>query len=227
MLPEPQDDDCRAAGLRRTRDTGPGLGRDRIAKGFRYRDPRGQLVRDRATLARIAALAIPPAWEGVWINPDPDGHLQATGRDARGRKQYRYHPDWRTWRDRAKYGKLTAFARALPRIRRRVARDLKGPGLSRDRVLATVVRLLERTHIRVGNDCYARENGSFGLTTLRDTHARVGPDHVAFRFRGKHGIRHETSRSTTPGWRGWSPTVGPCRASSCSSTSTMPAACAT
>lgn len=183
--------DLAGTGLRRSGDSVPGLRRERTAVGFRYRDPGGRLVRDAATLARIRSLAIPPAWDAVWINPDPVGHLQAIGRDAKGRKQYRYHPGWRSWRDRAKYAKLTALARALPRIRCTVARDLKPPGPSRDRVLATVVRLLERTHIRVGNDGYARENGSFGLTTLRDGHAAIQPHRVAFRFRGKHGIQHD------------------------------------
>lgn len=141
-------------------------------------------------LARIRALVIPPAWKAVWICPDPRGHLQATGRDARGRKQYRYHPRWREVRDEDKYGRLPDFGRALPAIRRRIGRDLGRPGLSREKVLAAVVKLLETTFIRVGNDEYARQNRSFGLTTMRDAHVRVSGSKVRFLFRGKSGVRH-------------------------------------
>ena len=141
-------------------------------------------------LARIQSLAIPPAWRDVWICPDPLGHLQATGRDARGRKQYRYHPRWREVRDEVKYGRLLAFASALPRIRARTAADLNTPGLPRNKVIATVVQLLEKTLIRVGNDEYARHNRSFGLTTLRNGHARVSGTSVRFEFRGKSGVSH-------------------------------------
>jgi DNA topoisomerase I len=148
-------------------------------------------VRDRETLARIRSLAVPPAWEDVWICPDPLGHLQATGRDARGRKQYRYHPRYRERRETAKYERLVAFANALPAIRRQVDRDLRRPGLPREKVLAAVVRLLELTLIRVGNDEYARLNRSFGLTTLRDRHASVRGSSIRFRFRGKSGRDHE------------------------------------
>jgi DNA topoisomerase-1 len=144
-------------------------------------------VTNSVTLARIAALAIPPAWRDVWICPSASGHLQATGYDARGRKQYRYHPDWRALRDRAKYSDIVPFARALPRLRRAVARDLRTPKLGKRRVLATVVRLLERTQIRVGNEKYVHDNDSYGLTTLRNRHAHVVGDTVQLRFRGKSG----------------------------------------
>jgi DNA topoisomerase-1 len=142
-------------------------------------------------LTRIRSLVIPPAWTDVWICPDPRGHLQATGRDARGRKQYRYHPRWREVRDEDKYGRLAEFGRALPAIRRRVARDLGRQGLPREKVLAAVVKLLETTFIRVGNDEYARQNRSFGLTTMRDGHVRVTGSKVKFLFRGKSGVQHE------------------------------------
>ena len=148
-------------------------------------------MRERETLARIRSLAIPPAWERVWICPREDGHLQATGRDARGRKQYRYHRRWREVRDDTKYGRMLAFAKALPRIRRRVRQDLALPGLPRNKVLATVVRLLETTRMRVGNDEYARENESYGLTTLRTRQVRVNGAKLEFRFRGKSGVWHE------------------------------------
>ena len=156
----------------------------------RYIDPRGRRVSNRTLLDRIRSLAIPPAWTDVWICPFPDGHLQATGRDARGRKQYRYHPRWREVRDEVKYGRLLAFAAALPRIRARTEADLRRLGLTREKVIATVVQLLEKTLIRVGNEEYARDNNSFGLTTMRDGHARVNGVRVRFAFRGKSGISH-------------------------------------
>ncbi len=190
----PADDPEASAGeadLRHVSDDRPGLARVRRGRGFSYHQPDGRLVRDRETKARTKALAIPPAWEDVWICPDPDGHIQATGRDARGRKQYRYHSRWRQVRDDAKFGRMIAFARALPGIRKRVARDLARRGLPRRKVLAAVVRLLETTCIRVGNDEYARLNRSFGLTTLRDRHAEVDGSTLRFRFRGKHGIAHD------------------------------------
>jgi DNA topoisomerase-1 len=146
-----------------------------------------------APLARIRALAIPPAWHEVWICPRADGHIQASGRDQRGRKQYRYHARWRSVRDDAKYGRLLDFARRLPVIRRQVAADLAVAGLSREKVLATVVRLLDTTHIRIGNDEYARSNASFGLTTMRDQHVRATSGAVRFRFRGKSGKLHEVA----------------------------------
>src|SRR4051794_8813804 len=164
---------ARVAGLRYVSDTKPGIRRKRAGKGFAYHGPDGRPIRDPEVLRRIASLAIPPAWTDVWISPVAEGHIQATGRDARGRKQYRYHPRWRAVRDETKYSRMMAFGAALPAIRRRVERDLALPGLPRAKVLATVVRLLETTLIRVGNEEYARSNGSFGLTTMRDEHVDV------------------------------------------------------
>jgi DNA topoisomerase-1 len=181
---------ARAAGLRYVSDETPGIARQRRGKAFRYLRPGGSPVRDRSTLGRIRALAVPPAWSEVWICARDDGHLQATGRDARRRKQYRYHRRWREVRDETKYGRLIPFAGALPRIRRRVERDLALPGLPREKVLATVVRLLETTRIRVGNEEYARENESFGLTTLRERQVQVRGAKLKFRFRGKSGVEH-------------------------------------
>jgi DNA topoisomerase-1 len=169
-------------------DVEPGLTRVKIGRAFGYRDASGRAVRDRATLERIRSLVIPPAWTKVWIAPRANAHLQATGRDARGRKQYRYHPRWTAVRDENKYSRMLAFARVLPAIRRRVAADLRRTPLSRERVLATVVALLERTLIRVGNDEYARTNGSFGLTTLLDRHVDVRGRRVRFHFRAKSGV---------------------------------------
>jgi DNA topoisomerase-1 len=180
---------ARLAGLRYVSDDTPGISRRRNGRGFTFHRADGSRVRDPATLKRIAALVIPPAWQRVWISPDPHGHLQATGRDARGRKQYRYHPDWTSARDDVKYGRMIAFGRALPAIRRRTEADLRKPALSRERVLATVVRLLEKTLIRVGNEEYARTNGSFGLTTLQDRHVAVRGARVQFRFRAKSGVQ--------------------------------------
>jgi DNA topoisomerase-1 len=181
------------AGLRYVTDAGPGIRRRRAGKRFRYIGPDGEPIRDADRIAWIDRLAIPPAWTDVWICPIKRGHLQATGRDARGRKVYRYHPRWREVRDEAKYERLIDFARALPRIRRRAERDLRRRGLPREKVLALVVRLLEETLIRVGNDEYARENRSFGLSTLRDRHAEVRGSEVHFTFRGKAGKDHEIS----------------------------------
>ena len=180
------------AELRYVNDSMPGITRRDARNGFDYRRPDGALVRDIATLKRIRALAIPPAWKEVWICRDPNGHLQATGRDQRGRKQYRYHARWREVRDDAKYGKLLIFARVLPLIRARVEEDLKRPGLPRERVLAAVVRVMELTLFRVGNNEYAKKNKSFGLTTLRDRHARIDGGHVHLSFRGKSGNRYES-----------------------------------
>jgi DNA topoisomerase-1 len=188
--PDPVES-ARAAHLRYVSDGSPGIRRVRAGKGFRYVGPDGRPVRDEETLRRIRSLAIPPAWTEVWICPLPHGHLQATGRDARGRKQHRYHPRWREVRDETKYHRMVAFARALPRLRARTARHLALPGLPREKVLATVVRLLETTLIRVGNEEYARRNHHFGLTTLRDGHADVTGGKVTFHFRGKSGIKHE------------------------------------
>jgi DNA topoisomerase-1 len=182
----PPRDSARDAGLRYMTDARPGIRRVRSGRGFRYLRPDGSPVaRDHATWIR--SLAIPPAWEQVWICTDQRGHLQATGRDARGRKQYRYHPDWRAQRDEVKYDRLLDFAKALPRVRRRVRRDLALTGLPREKVLAAAVRLLETTLLRVGNAEYARENKSFGLTTLRNRHVKVGSSKVQLRFVGKAG----------------------------------------
>jgi DNA topoisomerase-1 len=181
---------AKEAGLRYVRDDRPGIRRERHGIGFRYLDAEGNIVHSADVLERIAALAIPPAWTDVWICPNPRGHLQATGRDVRGRKQYRYHPRWRATRDETKFDHIIAFAQALPGIRARVEADLTQPGLPRTKVLAAVVRLLERTHIRVGNEEYARQNGSFGLTTLRNRHVKVSGQTVFFTFRGKAGVKH-------------------------------------
>jgi DNA topoisomerase-1 len=182
---------ARDAGLRYVCDGSRGIRRVMGPLGFRYIGPRGSVIRNAVELKRIRALAIPPAWTDVWICPDPRGHIQATGRDARGRKQYRYHPRWRTCRDETKFDRMQAFASALPKIRARLASDLAAPGLSRDKVLASVVILLEKTLIRVGNDEYARTNRSFGLTTLRDHHVDIAGSVVRFTFRGKSGKRHQ------------------------------------
>jgi len=178
-------------GLSYMHDDVPGIARLRRGGGFGYRAPNGRPLREPAVLARIRSLAIPPAWTAVWISPSGRGHVQATGRDARGRKQYRYHAAWRKQRDEDKYDRLADFARALPSIRRRVQADLRLPGLPRDKVIAAVVRLLERTFIRVGNERYARENGSYGLTTLRTRHVNVAGARIRFHFRGKSGKEHE------------------------------------
>ncbi|RWR08287.1 DNA topoisomerase IB [Sinirhodobacter populi] len=168
-------------------DTEPGYRRQRAGKGFLYRDGQGEVVRDGNVLARIRALAIPPAWTDVWICPDPAGHLQATGRDDRGRKQYCYHPDWTVRRGAAKFSGLTAFARALPKLRRQLDQDLRRHGLPRARVVASVVRLLDETLMRVGNEAYRRDNRSFGLTTLRSRHLEVEGSRLRFSFTGKSG----------------------------------------
>ena len=178
---------AQAAGLRYVSDASPGIRRRRSGRGFGYVGPDGRAVRDKATLARIRSLAIPPAYTDVWICLMANGHLQATGRDARGRKQYRYHPKWREVRDETKFGRMLAFSEALPRLRARAEQDLSLPGLPRAKVLATVVRLLECTGIRVGNDEYARTNRSFGLTTLQDHHVEVSGAKLLFEFRGKSG----------------------------------------
>ena len=179
-----------SAGLRYVSDTRPGIRRRKAGKGFSYVDPQGATIRDPATLARIRSLAIPPAYTDVWICPDPRGHIQATGRDARGRKQYRYHPRWRAVRDETKFGRMVAFSEALPRIRKQVEADLSRPGLAREKVLATIVRLLECSCIRVGNEEYARNNDSFGLTTLKDDHVEISGSRIRFEFRGKSGKLH-------------------------------------
>jgi DNA topoisomerase I len=179
------------AGLQYVSDHRPGYTRRAKGKHFDYFNTDGKSIRDDQRRLRIKRLAIPPAWTDVWICPSPNGHIQATGRDARGRKQYRYHERWREVRDENKFDRLAQFAKALRKIRRRIAQDLKLPGLPRRKVLATIVRLLERTFIRIGNEEYARENKSFGLTTLKNRHVTVNGVQVHFRFRGKSGRHHE------------------------------------
>jgi DNA topoisomerase I len=182
---------AQAAGLRYVSDTQPGIRRKKAGTGFSYIGPDGKTIRDAKELARIRSLAIPPAYTDVWICPSPNGHIQATGRDARGRKQYRYHPKWREVRDETKFGRMLAFSQALPKIRARLEHDLNLPGLPREKVLATVVRLLECTCIRVGNEEYAKSNRSFGLTTLQDRHVEISGSNLRFEFRGKSGKMHK------------------------------------
>ncbi|CCF83351.1 DNA topoisomerase IB [Nitrolancea hollandica] len=181
---------AREAGLRYVTDTMPGIRRERTGETFRYIGPDDKPVTDAAALRRIAALAVPPAWTDVWICASPRGHIQATGRDAKGRKVYRYHERWREVRSATKYHRMVAFGEALPLIRQRVDQDLARRGLPREKILATVVRLLETTHIRVGNEEYVRENGSFGLTTLRHQHIDISGSTLRFQFRGKSGKHH-------------------------------------
>ncbi|SDE49711.1 DNA topoisomerase-1 [Paracoccus isoporae] len=181
------EDAAETAGLVYVNDDMPGISRVRAGKGFSYRDAKGRTIRDKAERKRLAALAIPPAYEDVWICPDPRGHILATGRDAKGRKQYRYHPDFREIRDSAKYDHMLDFAAALPKIRARVRKDMGRRGLPAEKVLATIVWLLENTMIRVGNADYAKENKSHGLTTLRDKHVTFDGSEVQFRFKGKGG----------------------------------------
>jgi DNA topoisomerase-1 len=182
---------AKLAGLRYVSDSQAGITRRRTGRGFSYRGLDGERVGDMDTLRRIRSLAIPPAWTDVWICPNPRGHLQATGRDARGRKQYRYHPRWREVRDETKYDRMMAFGTSLPAIRARLDEDLSRRGLPREKILATVVRLLEISLIRVGNEEYARENRSFGLTTMRDRHVDVDGSRIRFHFTGKSGKKHD------------------------------------
>jgi len=182
---------ARAAGLQYVGDTSPGVRRRRAGRGFAYTQPDGSPVRQRERLVRIRRLAIPPAWTDVWICPNPRGHIQATGRDAKGRKQYRYHERWREARDETKYGRMIAFGEALPAIRARVDEDLSRPGIPREKVVATIVSLLDSSYIRIGNAEYARDNESFGLTTMRQEHVEVSGDRIRFAFRGKSGKEHQ------------------------------------
>ena len=184
---------ARSAGLRYVSDTAPGIKRKRVGKNFSYIGFNGKPIHDQEALQRIRSLGIPPAWTDVWICPNPNGHIQATGRDAKGRKQYRYHPRWREVRDETKYNHMIAFGEALPTIRARVNHDLKLHGLPRVKVLAAVVWLLDTTAIRVGNEEYAKENGSFGLTTLRNQHVDISGSKIYFHFRGKGGKEHTVS----------------------------------
>jgi DNA topoisomerase-1 len=182
-----------AAGLKYVTDATPGITRVRAGRRFKYLDPEGSPLRNRSDLTRIKSLVIPPAWTDVWICPEARGHIQATGRDAKDRKQYRYHPQWREVRDETKFGRMIAFGQALPKIRARVEKDLARSGLPREKVVATVVKLLETTLIRVGNEEYARTNNSFGLTTMRNRHVDVSGEKLRFHFRGKSGKRHSIS----------------------------------
>jgi len=186
---------AQAAGLRYVTDSSPGIRRRRRGRGFAYTRPDGAPLRDRAELERIRRLVIPPRWTDVWICPSPAGHIQVTARDARGRKQYRYHTRYREIRDGTKFNRLVEFSEVLPGIRRRVERDIAAGALSREKVLATVVWLLEKTLIRVGSDEYARDNGSFGLTTLRRRHVAVSGAKLRFEFRGKSGVPHSVAVS--------------------------------
>ncbi|MDX6252674.1 MAG: topoisomerase [Kribbellaceae bacterium] len=185
-----------SAGLRYVNDAAPGITRQRSGNGWRYRRPDGTFITDPAERARIDAIGIPPAWTDVWISPVPDGHILATGRDARGRKQYRYHPRWREIRDRTKYYRLGPFGHGLPKLRRRVDADLERAGLPREKVLATVLRLMDETLIRIGNEEYARQNSSYGLTTLRHEHVRTdGSATIRFEFRAKSGKQQQVQLS--------------------------------
>lgn len=182
---------ARAAGLRYTHRDRPGITRRRVGRGWSFRDAQGEVIRDERRLRRIRALVIPPAWTDVWINPDPLGHIQATGRDARGRLQYRYHDKWRATRDETKFAHMIPFGESLPGLRERVSADLGAPGLPREKVLATVTRLLDESLIRVGNAEYERQNDSYGLTTLHTSHVDVSGSTMRFTFRGKSGKEHE------------------------------------
>jgi len=190
--PNPAEADVHAAGLTYVSDLDPGSRRRKAGLGFNCGGADGKPVTDAATLDRIRKLAIPPAWTDVWIAPTARGHIQATGRDARGRKQYRYHDKWRQQRDGGKFDRLIAFGRALPKLRARIDRDLAARGLPREKVLGAVLRVMEKTLIRVGNEEYAKTNKSFGLTTLRDRHATIGSERAVFEFRGKSGKVHRT-----------------------------------
>jgi len=191
--PAPAVEEARAAGLRYSSDSRTGIRRLRHGDSFHYKHDDGHAIKDEETLGRIKSIVIPPAWEEVWICPYANGHIQATGRDVKGRKQYRYHPKWRSKRDETKFHHMLAFAKALPKIRRRVNRDLRLRKDPRQRMLATLVKLLEATLIRVGNDEYAKQNKSYGLTTMRKRHAEVSGKSISFAFRGKSGKHHEIS----------------------------------
>lgn len=195
VLPTPSVPDekqsARKAGLHYAIPKGKGIRRRRAGSGFVYLDENDKVIRDQETLARIRALVIPPAYQSVWISPDPDGHIQAVGWDAKGRKQYRYHPEYRKIRDLVKFDRMQAFGKLLPRIRRTVNRDLKLRGMPKLKVLAAVVKLLDSTYIRIGNEEYAEDNGSFGLTTLQNRHVKVLGELLKFKFRGKSGQEHE------------------------------------
>ncbi len=194
MILDPHDEHvaaAKAAGLHYVTDAEAGITRKRAGAGFAYYSPRRKRITDRAERKRLASLAIPPAWTDVWICPDPSGHMQATARDAKGRKQYRYHPKFRAERDESKFDRMLAFSAGLPKLRELIARDLQGVGLTRRKLLATVVRLLDKTLIRIGNEVYLKENKSVGLTTMRRRHVEVDGHTLTFNFRGKSGVQHE------------------------------------
>jgi len=200
LIPLPIDDtefieSARAAGLRYVTDASPGIRRRGAGKGFFYLDPQGRRIPDRKTIERIKQIVIPPAWTDVWICPSAQGHIQATGSDAKGRKQYRYHPEFRAVRDETKFERILKFSKVFPKVRRRVERDLRRPGVDRRKMFAAVVYLLETTLIRVGNEEYARDNESYGLTTLQDHHAEVEGGRITFEFPGKSGVDHAISFS--------------------------------
>jgi DNA topoisomerase-1 len=196
-MPADESSEAKRAVLRHSSDTEPGIARKRMDRYWAYFDARGKRITDREEIDRLNAIALPPAYEKAWFCTDPNGHLQATGVDARGRKQYRYHPDYRKKRDSAKYEGLLEFGKSLPRLRRRVERNVKRRTLSRDTVLAAVVRLLDTEHMRIGNEEYAKENKSFGATTLRSRHLRRKGHSLVMRFTGKHGIVHEAKITDT------------------------------
>jgi DNA topoisomerase-1 len=219
----PHIETAKAAGLEYVTDAETGIHRKRVGRGWAYYAPSGALIRDRAERRRLNALAIPPAWTDVWICANPNGHLQVTARDKKGRKQYRYHPRFREKRDESKFGRMLAFSEVLPRVRQRVERDLRRRGLPRDKVLATVVWLLERTFFRVGNVAYTKHNRSYGLTTLRRRHVQVKGSKLRFEFRGKSGVMARAGscgrpRSPTAVSRGSCRAVASSPAWSCSST---------
>jgi DNA topoisomerase-1 len=194
VILDPKDEHvaaAKAAGLNYVTDAEPGITRKRAGTGFAFYTPDGTRITDRAVRKRLASLAIPPAWTDVWICPDPDGHLQATARDAKDRKQYRYHPAFRAERDEDKFDRMLAFSEALPKLRERIEQDLLVPGLTRRKLLATLVRLLDKTLIRIGNEVYLKENKSVGLTTMRRRHVQVDGHTLTFSFRGKSGVQHE------------------------------------
>ena len=196
-MPPDESSEARCVVLRHSSDTEPGITRKRMGRYWAYFDPEGARITDRDEIDRLNAIALPPAYTDAWFCTDPDGHLQATGIDARGRKQYRYHPDYRAKRESAKYEGLLEFGKKLPKLRRRVEQDLKRRKLTRDTVLAAVVRLLDTERIRVGNEEYARENKSFGATTLRGRHLRRKGQSLMMRFAGKHGVVHEVKITDT------------------------------
>lgn len=190
-VPSNPVESAEAVGLTYVSDDIPGIRRQKSGKKFIYFEPNGDRIRDEETIRRINSLAIPPAYKDVWICPLANGHLQATGRDAKGRKQYRYHPLWRSIRDQTKFSRMLAFSQALPDMRRRLDKDLSRPGLPKEKVLATVLKIMELTRIRVGNEEYAKTNHSFGLTTMQDEHVHVAGSKIEFQFRGKSGVEHD------------------------------------